>query len=51
MSESLRAKLAKLTSDEKSAVKEAVGTAVAEYFKSGEMSFPAQALIVSAGVK
>ena len=47
MSESLRAKLAKLTSDQKRAVKEAVGTAVAEYFKNGEMSFPAQALIVS----
>ena len=47
MSESLRAKLAALTSEQKIAVKEAVGTAVAENFKSGEMSFPAQALIVS----
>lgn len=50
MSESLRAKLATLTSEQKSAVKEAVVTAVAEYFKSGEMSFPAQALIVSGRV-
>lgn len=47
MSESLRAKLATLTTEQKSAVKDAVGTAVAEYFKSGEMNFPAQALIVS----
>ena len=50
MSDSLRAKLATLTSEQKSAVKEAVDTAVAEYFKSGEMSFPAQALIVSGRV-
>ena len=46
MSDSLRAKLASLTSEQKSAVREAVDTAVSEYFKSGEMSFPAQALIV-----
>jgi ubiquinone/menaquinone biosynthesis C-methylase UbiE len=47
MSDSLRAKLATLPSEQKSVVKDAVETAVAEYFKSGEMSFPAQALIVT----
>lgn len=46
MSDTLRAKLATLTSEQKSAVKEAVDKAAAKYFKSGEMSFPAQALIV-----
>jgi ubiquinone/menaquinone biosynthesis C-methylase UbiE len=47
MSDSLRAKLATLTADQKSAVKQAVDAAVAEYFKTGEMCFPAQTLIVS----
>jgi ubiquinone/menaquinone biosynthesis C-methylase UbiE len=47
MSDSLRAKLATLTREQKSAVKNEVETAVAEYFESGEMNFPAQALIVS----
>lgn len=47
MSDSLRAKLKTLPSEQKTAVKEAVNTAVAEYFKSGEMSFPAQVRIVS----
>ena len=47
MSDSLRMKLGKLTLEQKSAVKEAVDTAVAEYFKSGAMNFPAQALFVS----
>ena len=47
MSDSLRAKLATLTREQKTAMKEAVDTSVAEYFKGGEMSFPAQALIVS----
>ena len=41
------AKLATLTMEQKSAVKNEVETAVAEYFESGEMDFPAQALIVS----
>jgi ubiquinone/menaquinone biosynthesis C-methylase UbiE len=50
MSDSLRAKLATLTSEQKSALKEAVDRAVAEYFKSGEMSFPALALIVKGRV-
>ena len=50
MSDSLRAKLAKLTSEQKDAVKEAVDTVVAEYFKSGVMNFPGQALIVSGRV-
>ena len=47
MSDSLRAKLATLTPEQMSAVKNEVETAVAAYFKSGEMDFPAQALIVS----
>ena len=47
MSDSLRAKLATLTSDQKIAVKQAVDAAVAKYFKNGEMNFPGQALIVS----
>lgn len=47
MSDSLRAKLATLSSEQNSAVKDAVATAVAGYFKSGAMNFPAQALIVS----
>lgn len=50
MSDTLRAKLATLTTEQKNAVKEGVDRAVAEYFKSGEMSFPAQALIVSGRV-
>lgn len=50
MSDSLRAKLATLTVERKSAVKEAVDTAVAEYFNDFEMSFPAQALIVAGRV-
>ena len=50
MSDSLRAKLAKLTANQKAAVKQAVDAAVAEYFTTGEMSFPAQTLIVSGKV-
>ena len=50
MSESLRSKLATLTPEQRSAVREAVVTGVAEYFKSGEMSFPALALIVKGRV-
>ncbi len=51
MSDSLRAKLATLTTDQQTVVKQAVDAAVAEYFKTGEMSFPAQALIVTGVVK
>jgi SAM-dependent methyltransferase len=51
MSDSLRAKVATLTTDQQTVVKQAVEAAVAEYFKTGEMSFPAQALIVSGVVK
>ena len=47
MSESLRTKLATLTTEQKSAVKNQLESAVAEYFETGEMNFPAQALIVS----
>ena len=47
LSDSLRAKLATLNTDERAAVKEAVDSAGAGYFKTGDMSFPAQALVVS----
>jgi SAM-dependent methyltransferase len=50
MSDTLRAKLATLTTDEIATVRHAVEKVVAKYFKSGHMSFPAQALIVSATV-
>ncbi len=50
MSDTLRAKLATLAANEKAAVKNDVEEAVAGYFESGEMSFPAHALIVSGKV-
>ena len=50
VSDSLRAKLATLTANQKAVVKQAVDEAVAEYFTTGEMSFPAQTLIVSGRV-
>ena len=50
MSDTLRAKLATLAADNNAAVKNAVEKAVASYFESGEMSFPAQALIASGKV-
>ena len=50
MSDTLRAKLATLAADEIAAVRNAVQKAVAKHFESGEMSFPAQALIVSGRV-
>jgi SAM-dependent methyltransferase len=50
MSDTLRAKLATLAADEIAAVRNAVQKVVAKHFESGEMSFPAQALIVSGRV-
>lgn len=50
MSDALRAKLATLTTDEVAAVKNSVEKVVAKYFESGEMSFPAQALVVTGRV-
>jgi SAM-dependent methyltransferase len=50
MSDTLRAKLAMLAADEIAAVRNAVQKVVAKHFESGEMSFPAQALIVSGRV-
>ena len=47
MSDTFRAKLAKLTPDEVAAVKDAVQKAVGRYFENDEMSFPARALIVT----
>ena len=47
MSETLREKMARLTSAQLPTVKQAVADAARRYFGSGEMSFPAQALIVS----
>jgi ubiquinone/menaquinone biosynthesis C-methylase UbiE len=47
MSDTLRAKLATLAPDEIAKVRNAVEKAVAEYFESGEMNFPAQARVVS----
>jgi SAM-dependent methyltransferase len=47
MSDTFRTKLAKLAPDEVNAVREAVLKAAAAHFKSGNMSFPSQVLIVS----
>ena len=46
-SDTLRTKLASLTSEQVRMIKSAVEDSVSQYFHSGEMSFPAQALIVS----
>jgi ubiquinone/menaquinone biosynthesis C-methylase UbiE len=48
MSESLRAKMAGLMPEKIEAIKQAVADAARRYFGSGKMSFPAEALIVSA---
>jgi ubiquinone/menaquinone biosynthesis C-methylase UbiE len=47
MSDTFRTKLARLTAPDVAAVRDAVTKAAAVYFKSGKMSFPSQALIVS----
>jgi len=47
MSESLRTKMAGLAPAQLPAVKQAVADAAQEYFVSGKMSFPAEALVVS----
>jgi Methylase involved in ubiquinone/menaquinone biosynthesis len=47
MSESLREKMARLTPEKIEAVKQAVADGAQQYFSSGKMSFPAEALIVS----
>ena len=47
MSESLRAKMAGLTPGKIEAIKQAVADGTEEYFPSGKMNFPAEALIVS----
>jgi ubiquinone/menaquinone biosynthesis C-methylase UbiE len=47
MSESLRAKMAGLTPEKIEAIKQAVADGAQEYFSSGKMNFPAEALIVS----
>jgi SAM-dependent methyltransferase len=47
MSDTLREKLAKLPSDQVAAVRGSVEKVAAPYFKNGEMSFPAQALVVT----
>jgi hypothetical protein len=47
MSESLREKMARLTPEKIQAIKQAVADGAQEYFSSGKMSFPAEALIVS----
>ena len=47
MSESLRAKMAGLTPGKIEAIKQAVADGAEEYFPSGKMNFPAEALIVS----
>lgn len=47
MSDTLREKLAKLSSDQVSAVRASVEKVAAPYFKNGEMGFPAQALVVT----
>lgn len=50
MSDTLRAKLTTLDAAGISAIRNAVEQAVAQYFKSGHMSFPAQVLLVSGTV-
>ena len=47
MSESLRAKMAGLTPEKIEAIKQAVADGAEEYFPSGKMNFPAEALIVT----
>jgi len=47
MSDTLRAKLATLTSERVRKIKNAVEVSASQYFQSGEMSFPAQALTIS----
>jgi ubiquinone/menaquinone biosynthesis C-methylase UbiE len=47
MSETLRAKLAKLVPDQVAAIRYTVQKALASYFKAGRMRFPAEALIVT----
>jgi enediyne biosynthesis protein CalE5 len=47
MSETVREKMARLTRAQLSAVKQAVADAAREYFVSGTMTFPTEALIVS----
>ena len=47
MSDTFRSKLAQLKVDQVAVIREAVQQAVAVYFETGAMSFPAQALIVS----
>jgi hypothetical protein len=47
MSESLHEKMARLTPEKIEAVKQAVADGAQQYFSSGKMSFPAEALIVS----
>jgi ubiquinone/menaquinone biosynthesis C-methylase UbiE len=47
MSETLREKMARLTSDQLPTVKQAVADDARRYFANGTMSFPAEALIVS----
>lgn len=47
MSDTFRSKLAQLEVDQVTLIREAVQQAVADYFETGAMSFPAQAVIVS----
>jgi ubiquinone/menaquinone biosynthesis C-methylase UbiE len=47
MSESLRGKIAGLTPEKIEAIKQAVADGAEEYFPSGKMNFPAEALIVT----
>jgi hypothetical protein len=47
MSESLRGKMAGLMPEKIEAIKQAVADGAQEYFPSGKMNFPAEALIVS----
>jgi hypothetical protein len=47
MSESLREKMARLTPEKIEVIKQAVADGAQEYFMSGKMRFPAEALIVS----
>ncbi|HEV7474655.1 MAG TPA: methyltransferase domain-containing protein [Pyrinomonadaceae bacterium] len=47
MSDTFRKKLARLVPDQVAAIKYTVQKAVAEYFKTGSMSFPGQVLIVT----
>jgi hypothetical protein len=47
MSDTFRSKLKKLVPDQVAAIKYTVQKAVAGYFKTGGMSFPAQVLVVT----